>query len=354
MDIKIKKIIETAIANKASDIHLSVGMEPRLRADGELVKLSGFESVDDAEMQSMIFSLLDEGVKNRFLEDKEVDFSLQIDENRFRVNAYLRKGLPSLALRIIPMVIPELTSLNLPEVLYGLTGLKQGFVLVAGPTGQGKSTTVASMLQEVSRNRNVHIVTVEDPIEYILNNDKAIVSQREVGDDTKSFARALRSCLRQDPDVVFVGEMRDLETISTALTVAETGHLVFSTLHTNSASQTIDRIIDVFPEDDKSQVRLQLASVITAVVSQRLLPAEDGGRLPAVEVMIANSAIRNSIRESKTHMIDNIIQTNADLGMMTLEMSLAKWVKLGKISKKTALNYSLRPTELEARLRTKI
>lgn len=354
MDIKIRKIIDTAIANKASDIHLSVEMEPRLRVDGQLVRLSGFENISGEEMQTMIFSLLDTDIKNRFLKEKEVDFSLQIEENRFRVNAYFRKGLPSLALRIIPIAIPELTSLNLPEILHSLTSLNQGFVLVTGPTGQGKSTTVASMLQEVSRDRNVHIVTAEDPIEYVLKDDKAIVSQREVGNDTKSFAKALRSCLRQDPDVVYVGEMRDLETISTALTVAETGHLVFSTLHTNSASQTIDRIIDVFPEDDKAQVRIQLASMITAVISQRLIPAEDGGRIPAVEVMIANNAIKNSIRESKTQMIDNIIQTNSDVGMMTLEMSLAKWVRLGKISKKTALDYSLRPSELEARLRTKI
>ncbi len=354
MDEKIRKIIETAVANKASDIHLSVGMTPRIRVDGDLVKLTGFEDVEDSQMEVMIYSLLDEDIKKRFLVDKEVDFSLQIGENRFRINAYFKKGVPALALRIIPIKIPELESLNLPDLLRNFIGLQQGFILVTGPTGQGKSTTVAAMLNEINKARDVHIVTVEDPIEYVLKSDRAIVSQREVGGDTNTFARALRSCLRQDPDVVYVGEMRDLETISTALTVAETGHLVFSTLHTNSAAQTIDRIIDVFPEEDKAQVRLQLASVITAIISQRLLPSVDGGRIPAVEILVANNAVKNSIRESKTHMIDNIIQTNSDMGMMTLEMSLAKLVSLGKIDKATALNYALRPSELEARLRKQI
>jgi len=354
MDEKIRKIIETAVANKASDIHLSLGISPRIRVDGDLVKLTGFEEVEDSQMEAMIYSLLNENIKKKFLADKEVDFSIQLGDNRFRANVYFKKGVPAMALRIIPIKIPPLESLNLPDLLRNFIGLQQGFVLITGSTGQGKSTTVASMLNEINKVRDVHIVTVEDPIEYVITSDRAIISQREVGGDTKTFARALRSCLRQDPDVVFVGEMRDLETISTALTVAETGHLVFSTLHTNSAAQTIDRIIDVFPEDDKVQVRLQLSSVITAIISQKLLPSVDGGRIPAVEILVANSAVKNSIRESKTHMIDNIIQTNSDLGMMTLEMSLAKLVSSGKIDKATALNYALRPSELEARLRKNI
>ncbi len=354
MDEGIKKIIDMAVASKASDIHLSVGVKPRIRVDGVLMEISGFGEVPEAKMQAMIESLLDESKKKKVREEKELDFSVQIGDVRFRVNAYYRMGKLSASLRIIPLEIPAFSSLNIPEVVLSFINLKQGFVLVTGPTGHGKSTTVASVLTEVAAIRSDHIVTIEDPVEYILKDNKAIVSQRELGGDTNSFTKALRSCLRQDPDVVFVGEMRDLETIQSALTVAETGHLVFSTLHTNSAAQTIDRIIDVFPEHEKAQVRLQLASVITGVVSQRLIPGSEGGRIPAVEILLANNAVRNSIREGKTHMIDNIIQTGTDEGMMTLEMSLAKWVKLGKLDKKVALEYSLRPAELESRLRMQI
>jgi len=354
MDVRVKKIMESAVANKASDIHMSVGMAPRIRVDGELLEVIGMEKITEAEMEGMIFSLMSEDKKKQLIEKRELDFSVQVEENRLRVNAYFRLGKLSASLRIIPMVVPPFHSLNIPDTVLSFAQMKQGFVLITGPTGHGKSTTLAAMLTEIANTKSVHIVTIEDPVEYILTGSRAMVSQRELGDDTNSFAGALRSCLRQDPDVVFVGEMRDLETISSALTVAETGHLVLSTLHTNSASQSIDRIIDVFPEHEKAQVRLQLASVITAIVSQRLVPAVDGGRLPAVEILVANGAVRNSIREAKTHMIDNIIQTGSDVGMMTLEMSLAKWVKLGKIDKKVAMNYSLRPGELESRLRMQI
>lgn len=354
MDDRVKQIMDMAIRARASDIHLSVGRNPKIRVNGELADVASLTEFDISDMEAMIMSLMTEDKKKELMKNKEVDFSIQTGENRFRINAYYHMGMVSASLRIIPFEVPGFASLNLPDVVSTFTQLKQGFVLVTGPTGQGKSTTVASVLSEIVTTRSVHVVTIEDPVEYILKNDRAIVSQREVGGDTNSFANALRSCLRQDPDVVFVGEMRDLETISAALTVAETGHLVFSTLHTNSASQTIDRIIDVFPEQDKAQVRLQLASVLTAVVSQRLVPTVEGDRLPAVEILIANNAIKNSIREAKTHMIDNIIQTGGDLGMMTLEMSLAKWVRLGRLDKKTALSYSLRPAELESRLRIQI
>lgn len=354
MDERIKKIIDLAVMAKASDIHLSVGRKPKIRVNGQLIDITGGEEYLDKDMEEMILSLMTEIKRKELVDKREVDFSIQTGENRLRINTYFYLGLLSASLRIIPYQVPVLSSLNLPDIVSNFISLKQGFILVTGPTGQGKSTTVASILTQIIDTRNVHVITIEDPVEYILKNNQAIVSQREVGGDTASFASALRSCLRQDPDVVFVGEMRDLETIQAALTVAETGHLVFSTLHTNSASQTIDRIIDVFPEKDKAQVRLQLANVLTAVVSQRLVPTLDGGRLPAVEIMVANNAIKNSIRDSKTHMIDNIIQTGGDVGMMTLEMSLAKWVRLGKIDKKTALSYSLRPAELESRLRADV
>ncbi len=255
---------------------------------------------------------------------------------------------------MIPLAVPAFADLGLPKILETFLMEEQGFVLVTGPTGSGKSTTTAAMLSEINQKRSCHIVTVEDPIEYLLTGDKAIVTQRELGRDTNSFDRALRSCLRQDPDVVFVGEMRDLTTISSALTIAETGHLVFSTLHTNSASQTIDRIVDVFDDANQSQIRVQLASVLTAVVSQRLLPTVDGKRVAAFEVMIATPAIRNSIRESKTHMIDNIITTSGDVGMFGLEFSLANLVRQGIIDEKTAMAYTIRPDELQSRLRKNI
>jgi twitching motility protein PilT len=257
-----------------------------------------------------------------------------------------------MVLRVIPVDVPDMEQLGLPPIMNSWLKIKQGFILVTGPTGQGKSTTVASMLNEINKNIGGHIVTVEDPIEYVIKPLKSLISQRELGTDTKSFDRALRSVLRQDPNVVFVGEMRDLETIQLALTVAETGHLVFSTLHTNSASSTIDRIIDVFPDGSKAQIRTQLASVLTAVVSQRLLPSVDGGRVAAMEIMVANNAVRNTIREGKSFMIDNIIQTGSDVGMFSLEMYLAKLVKQGKITEEVALNYSVKPVELQSSLRS--
>jgi len=255
-------------------------------------------------------------------------------------------------LRVIPFEIPDMVSLNLPSILNSLLKLKQGFILITGPTGQGKSTTVASILNEINKTVGGHIVTIEDPIEYVMKPAKSLVSQRELGTDTKSFDRALRSVLRQDPNVVFVGEMRDLETIQMALTVAETGHLVFSTLHTNSAAQTVDRIIDVFPEGSKAQIRTQLSTVLTAVVSQRLIPSVDGSRIPAMEILVANNAVKNIIREGKTFMIDNVIQTGSDLGMVSMETSLAKLVKQGLITEEVAMSYATKPLELQSSLRS--
>jgi twitching motility protein PilT len=352
MNIKIENLLKLALTNKASDVHLSTSILPKFRINGELNSVGNFELPDRVEMVDMILSILTKDQKDRFLTEKDLDFSVTVDDARFRANVFFDNGLPAMVLRVIPVDVPDMEQLGLPPIMNSWLKIKQGFILVTGPTGQGKSTTVASMLNEINKNIGGHIVTVEDPIEYVIKPLKSLISQRELGTDTKSFDRALRSVLRQDPNVVFVGEMRDLETIQLALTVAETGHLVFSTLHTNSASSTIDRIIDVFPDGSKAQIRTQLASVLTAVVSQRLLPSVDGGRVAAMEIMVANNAVRNTIREGKSFMIDNIIQTGSDVGMFSLEMYLAKLVKQGKITEEVALNYSVKPVELQSSLRS--
>jgi len=349
MHSKIEEVLRLAVANKASDVHLNFGFVPKIRINGQLSDVNNIGVIDD---ENLILSLLSDEQKERFLKEKELDLSVTLDEARFRVNVYTQNRTSACVLRVIADEIPDLSSLNLPETLKNFTKLKQGFVLVTGPTGHGKSTTVASMINEINKNVSTNIVTVEDPVEYVIKPIKSIISQRELGADTLSFDRALRSVLREDPNVVFVGEMRDLETIQLALTVAETGHLVFSTLHTNSASQTIDRIVDVFPEGAKPQIRIQLASVLSAVISERLIPSISGGRVPAVEILTANPATANIIRESKTFMIDNIIQTGADVGMISLEMSLAKLVKQGLITEDVAMSYALKPVELQSSLRS--
>lgn len=351
MHTKIRELLDLAVANKASDIHLAVGMVPKLRVYGELVNVGNFEAKDESTMFEMIISLLSESQKEIIKKEKELDFSLETSESRFRANIYFQKGTLACSLRLISPAIPTFEQLNIPELFNTFANYKQGFVLVTGPTGHGKSTTVASILNDINHKKPYHIVTIEDPVEYVLKPDKSIISQRELGFDTNNFDLALRSCLRQDPNVVFVGEMRDLDSISSALTIAETGHLVFSVLHTNSAALTIDRIIDVFPSGAKDQVRTQLASVLTAVISQRLVPAVDGGRIAAFEILMVTPAVRNVIREGKTFMIDNIIQTSADLGMVSLEASLAKLVLQGKVTEEVALSYSLSPVELQNKLR---
>lgn len=283
----------------------------------------------------------------RLTVNKELDFSLPFSEKaRFRVNAYTQKGTLAIAFRTIPLTIPSIDDLGLPKILHSFTNLRQGFILITGPTGQGKSTTLASILNEININRAEHIITIEDPIEFVFKPENSIISQREMGTDTHSWQIALRSALREDPDVVLVGEMRDYETIASALTVAETGHLVFATLHTNSAAQTIDRIVDVFPDEQQKQVRLQLSNVIEAIFSMRLVPGVDGERVVVHEVMLGTSAIKTSIRDGKTHQIDNIIQTSTEMGMNTIEMSLANRVREGSINLETAQAYSLRPEEL--------
>jgi twitching motility protein PilT len=352
MNTKIKEVLDLAVANKASDIHFSASILPRMRINGELVDITNFEIKDPAVMTEMMLSILTEEQQKKFETERELDFSVTSGTARFRVNIYYQRAEVACSLRVVPSDIPGFKELNLPKNFTDFVDLKQGFILVTGPTGHGKSTTVASILNEVNKSRNSHIVTIEDPIEYLIKPEKSIISQRELGYDTKSFDIALRSCLRQDPNVVFVGEMRDLETITSALTIAETGHLVFSTLHTNSAAQTVDRIIDVFPEGSKDQIKVQLASVITAVVSQRLIPTRNGSRVPVFEIMMATPAVKNCVREGKTFMLDNIIQTSADVGMVGLETSLARLIRDGIVSEEVAMSYSLRPDELQSSLRS--
>jgi len=343
----IMQLLEVTVINEASDLHLVVGSIPTLRVQGALVALPQTPALTVEVAKNLAFAMMTPEQQQLFVNNRELDFSYQYqDKARFRVNAYFQKGNVSLALRLINAKVRTVDELKLPAVCHEITKLKQGFVLVTGPTGTGKSTSLAAMIEEINQSRAVHILTIEDPIEYLYTPQKSIISQREMNHDTHSWSGALKSALREDPNVVLVGEMRDYETIAAALTVAETGHLVFATLHTNSAAQTIDRIIDVFPENQQNQVRNQLASSIEAVFAQRLVPAVAGGRIPVMEVMLATSAVRNTIREGKNYQIDNIIQTSGGVGMMTLESSLAYWVKSNVISNEVAREYALRPDDL--------
>ena len=352
MNTKIKQLFDLAVANKASDIHVTVGELPKIRVHGELITVTNLGTEEFMVTEEAMVSVLSENQFEIIKKERELDFSVDIGTARFRVNVYYQRGKLSGAFRVVPPEIPAMSDLGLPDIFGQLIGMKQGFVLVTGPTGHGKSTTVASVLNEINKNTACHIVTIEDPVEYVLEPKKALISQRELGNDSNSFQMSLRSCLRQDPNVVFVGEMRDLESIQLALTIAETGHLVFSTLHTNSAAQTMDRIVDVFPEGAREQIRVQLAAVTSAVISQRLIPTVEGKRVLAAEVMIGSGAVKNAIREGKNFMIDNIIQTSADMGMVTLDAALARLVKSGRVTSEVALSYSLRPTELQNYLRT--
>jgi len=350
MNIKIEEILKYAVGHKASDVHLIPGVAPKIRVDGELLDIIGLEKTTNKEIVEMVLSLLNERQLGVFKEAKELDFSFEAVNVRFRANIYLQNESPSCALRLISSIIPSFEELRIPNILKKFAKYKQGFILVTGPTGHGKSTTVAAILEEINNSVGGHIVTIEDPVEYLIKPKKAIISQREMGADTNSFDLALRSCLRQDPNVVFLGEMRDLESTASALTIAETGHLVFSVLHTNSAAQTIDRIIDVFPVGSKDQIRVQLSTVITAIVSQRLIPAIDGGRIPIFEILIATPAVRNVIRDAKTFMIDNIIQTSSDMGMISFDAYLAKMVLDGKVSEEVAMTYATNAIELQGKL----
>lgn len=340
-------LLQTAITAQASDIHLVVGTPPYIRVSGRLVPIDGQPILTPQQTVDLIYPMFNEAQKEQFETNKEIDFSYEHHTGvRFRVNAYHQQGSVSAALRLLNNTILTMEQLQLPQVLHQVTNLKQGFVLVTGPTGSGKSTTLAAMIEEINQTRSEHIVTIEDPIEYVYEPKKSIISQRELQLDTHSWSMALRSVLREDPNIVLVGEMRDFETIAAALTIAETGHLVFATLHTNSAAQTIDRIIDVFPQNQQAQVRMQLASSLEAVFAQRLVPSVDGGRVPVLEIMLSSSAVKSIIREGKTHQIDNVIQTSSGMGMQLFEASLMYWVRNGVVSLEVAQQYSLRPDEL--------
>ena len=353
MDYK-KKLNELLLATArqtASDLHIAVGRRPILRVDGALISLEQEKILTPEDAQGIVLAMLTDEQKEKFLKYGDLDFSYAFeDKARFRVNSFFQRGFMSAALRLIPAEIKTIEELNLPTILRELTKLNQGFVLMVGPAGQGKSTTLASLLDEINHKRMEHIITIEDPIEYLFSQDKSVVSQREVKSDSPNFHRALRSLLRQDPDVVMIGEMRDRESIATAMTASETGHLVFSTLHTNSASQTIDRIIDSFPAEQQGQVASQLAATLVAVVSERLVPRINGGRIPAFEIMFVNSAVRNLIRERKIYQIDLVVETSTQEGMTTLNRSLANLVRNKEISLENAEACSLNPSELRVLL----
>lgn len=338
---RIKNLLRIVAQQNASDLHLVVGRYPTIRVDGRLVPLEQDSVLTQTDTKAMVEVILSEENKKKLMESGQVDFSHSFEEKaRFRVNAFFQQGNISMAFRLIPKEIRTLEQLNVPEILYDFTKHSQGLFLIVGPVGQGKSTTLAALINHINHTQEKHIITIEDPIEYIYEQDKCIINQREVFQDSKSFQTALKAVFREDANVVLVGEMRDLETISTAITAAETGHLIFATLHTNDSPQTIDRIIDVFPPHQQSQVRMQLASSLLGVVSQRLVPKVDGGRLPAMEIMLKNHAIENLIREGKTYQIDNVIETSSDQSMIPLDKSLAELVRRGLVSIDTALAYA--------------
>lgn len=345
---KLNELLLITARQNASDLHIGVGQRPTLRIDGALVPLEQEEIVTPESAGGLAMALLTEEKQKVFAEKKEIDllYSLE-DKARFRVNVFMQKGFMAAALRLIPIKVRTVEELNLPPVLHDLTKLSQGFVLVVGPAGHGKSTTLAALIDEINHTRTDHIITIEDPIEYLFSQDRSIISQREVGADTIGFHHALRSVLRQDPDVLMIGEMRDPISMSTAMTAAETGHLAFATLHTNSAAQTIDRIIDTFPAEQQGQVTSQLAAALVAIISQRLVPRIDGGRVPAMEIMFVNAAIRNLIRERKSYQIDLVIETSSQEGMITLNRSLAGLVQQRIVSLEQAVIYSLNPAELK-------
>jgi twitching motility protein PilT len=346
--VRIETLLEECVKRKASDLHLQVGLAPMLRVDGTLLPITGQPVLDEEMVEKLLFAVLDDDQKQILLKDKEFDFSFAFgDLGRFRVNAFHERGNLAGAFRLIPSVIKSVMELGMPQVVASFAEYPRGLVLVTGPTGSGKSTTLAALVDQINTEKPVHIITIEDPIEFTHKSKRGMVAQREVHYDTYSFSAALRSVLREDPDVVLIGEMRDLETISAAITIAETGHLVFTTLHTNSAAQSIDRVVDVFPPHQQPQVRIQLASILMAICSQRLVPAIGGGRVVAAEVLIANPAVRSIIREGKTHQLDTVIQTGADQGMQTMDRTLVKLIQTGVITYDNAREYAVDLTEFE-------
>ena len=351
---RIKSLLRLVAQQKASDLHLVVGRHPTFRIDGKLIPREEEEVLTPQATKDICDVIMSETGKKKLLEEGQEDFSYNFEgKARFRVNAFFQQGYISVAFRLIPHDIKALSELNMPDILYEFTKISQGLFLIVGPVGHGKSTTLAAMINEINHTVEKHIITIEDPIEYVYEQDRCIINQREVYQDSKSFQAALKAVFREDANVVLIGEMRDLDTISTALTAAETGHLIFGTLHTNDSPQTIDRIVDVFPAHQQNQVRSQLANVLLGVVSQRLIPKIDGGRIPAVEIMIKNHAVENLIRENKSYQIDNVIETSSDQGMITMDKSLAEYVKAGIVSLDTALVYAKDQKTLQSLVRGK-
>jgi len=349
---KLEEVLDLAIQKGASDVHLSAGRPPTFRIDGSLVISDKYPVLTSKDTEELAFIILPEDRKEQFLSQRDIDASFaHKDKGRFRINAYHQLGQISIALRLIPSKIRTINDLNLPDVCHQFARAPQGFFLVVGPSGQGKSAALAALVDEVNHTRQDHVITIEDPVEYLFTEDKCIIDQREVGDDVQNFHRGLREVLRQDPDVIMIGEMRDPETVSSAVTAAETGHLVLTTLHTNTAAQTIDRIIDSFPPHQQNQIRTQLAATILGILSRRLIPCLKGEVINAVELMIANSAIRNLIREGKTHQIDMVIETGSEEGMISLNRSLSNLVNQGLISIENAELHSTNINELRMLLK---
>jgi len=344
----LSSLIDVVNKEGASDLHLSEGRMPIIRVSGFLIPLAKMAVLTKEDMQGFLDVFLTPESKKEFLTTQEANFAYQAPQTgRFRGNAFETVGKISIALRLIPQQIKSFAELNLPEILNTFVKEQQGFFLVVGPAGQCKSTTLASMIESINRERLEHIITIEDPIEYLFESKKAIIDQREVKTDTPDFHIALRGAFRQDADIIMIGEMRDAETISSAVTAAETGHLVFSTLHTNTAAQTVDRIIDSFPAEQQDQIRIQLSGSLLAIFSQRLIPRISGGLIPAYELLINNNAVANLIREKRTHEIDAVIETSSELGMVDLNRSLAALVKAGEITQENAMLFSTNPRTLE-------
>jgi len=347
-DARLSELLDLVVKEGGSDLHLFAGGSPMLRVSGTLISLSKYSALSDKETEEMLKSIVPEDRWDSFRQNQTIDLSYaHKGDARFRVNGYRAQGRVSLALRLIPRTIRTFSELNLPSVLEVFTQREQGFFLVVGPVGQGKSTTLATMIDRVNDSRAEHILTIEDPVEYLFTPKKSLVHQREVHIDTPDFHTALQSAFREDVDVIMVGEMRDYETISSAVTAAETGHLVLSTLHTNNAAQTIDRIIDMFPSEQQSQVRVQLAGSLIGIFSQRLIPRVSGGLIPAYELLINNNAVSTLIREARTHEISSVIQTSSQEGMIDMDRSLAELVRRGEVTVEHAYEHSMDPKTFE-------
>jgi twitching motility protein PilT len=354
MSIDFADLLMEVVSRRASDLHLAAGAPPTVRVRGRLTRLEGYPILSATDTREIVYSILSGDQRQRLETHWQLDFAYSIPgQARFRVNAYYQRGAVGAAFRLIPFDLTSIDALGLPSPVHEFTRKPRGFVLVTGPTGSGKSTSLAAMIDEINSTREEHIMTIEDPIEFLHSHKKCLVNQRELGSDATSFAEALKAALRQDPDVILVGEMRDIETISTALTAAETGHLVFATLHTQDTAQTVDRIIDVFPSAQQSQVRMQLSVALQGIMTQQLLPTADGsGRVVACEVLVPNAAVRNLIREGKTHQIYSVLQTGSAQGMQTMDAALVQLIRSGKVSQQLAESRSSAPEELRRLLGT--